>query len=94
MCAERKPGRSSQRSSWHLNRGSEVKKHVIFGWSIYFAGLAIWLYGYFTTGHPSFIDWHAYTPRWIADFIPNMESEIGMALMFASMVPMYWPHRS
>ena len=68
-----------------------MRKRVIFGWSIYFAGLAIWLYGYFTTGHPSFINWHAYTPRWIADFIPNMESEIGMVLMFASMVPMYWP---
>jgi hypothetical protein len=31
------------------------------------------------------------TPKWVAEFLPNIESEIGMALMFAGMVPTYWP---
>ena len=54
-------------------------------------GFGLWLYGYFEAGHPTLIDWRTYTPWWIADFLPNMESEIGMALIFASTVPMYWP---
>ena len=70
-----------------------MSRAVIIGWSIELAGTALWLYGYFATGNPSFIDWHAYTPWWIADYLPNIESEIGMALVFAGMVPLYWPAR-
>jgi hypothetical protein len=57
------------------------------------AGTALWLYGYYTPGHPAVIDWHANTSWWIADFLPNIESEIGMVLLFAGMIPMYWPAR-
>ena len=70
-----------------------VSKVVIVGWIISFVGMALWLYGYFAAGNPSLIDWHANTPWWIADYLPNIESEIGMALVFASMVPIYWPSR-
>jgi hypothetical protein len=56
------------------------------------AGMALWLYGYFATGNPALIDWHD-TPWWISDFLPNIESEIGMVLVFAGMVPIYWPCR-
>jgi hypothetical protein len=70
-----------------------VSKTVIIGWIISLAGIALWIYGYFVTGNPSLIDWQANTPRWIADFLPNIESEIGMALAFAGMVPIYWPPR-
>jgi hypothetical protein len=55
--------------------------------------MAIWLYGYFVPGNPSLIDWRAHTPWWIADFLPNIESEIGMVLMLLSIVPTYWPRR-
>lgn len=68
-----------------------MSKTIIIGWIIELAGMALWLYGYFTSGHPSLIDWHASTPWWIADWLPNIESEIGMALVFAGMVPLYWP---
>jgi hypothetical protein len=44
-------------------------------------------------GNPALIDWHANTSWWIADFLPNIESEIGMALAFAGIVPIYWPGR-
>jgi len=70
-----------------------VSKTIIIGWIIELAGTALWLFGYFTTGNPSVIDWHASAPWWISDFLPNIESEIGMALVFAGMIPMYWPAR-
>ena len=54
-------------------------------------GTALWVYGYFAHGNPSLIDWQANTPRWIAEFLPNIESEIGMALALIGMVPIYWP---
>jgi hypothetical protein len=50
-------------------------------------GSLIWIYGYFVHGHPSFVDWQSRTPWWIADFMPNAESEIGMGVMLASVVP-------
>jgi len=55
--------------------------------------MALWTYGYFATGHPSLIEWHANSPWWIADFLPNIEAEIGMALICASMIPIYLPPR-
>ena len=58
------------------------------------AGTALWLYGYFTSGHPPLFNWHSDAPWWIADYLPNVESEIGMALMLAAMVPIYWPSKS
>ena len=64
---------------------------AIIGWMVSLAGTALWLYGYFATGNRSLIDWHAHTPWWVADFLPNIESEIGMVLAFAAMLPIYWP---
>ena len=58
----------------------------IFGWAIYAVGFAIWLFGYLTAGHAPFY-WNATTPWWISSFVPNVEAEIGMALMFGSMIP-------
>lgn len=70
-----------------------MRKAVIVGWIMELAGVALWLYGYFSVGHPSLINWRAYTPWWIADYLSNTESEIGMALAFTGMVPLYWPAR-
>ena len=56
------------------------------GWAIYAAGFVIWLYGYLSAGHASAFDW----PSWISSFVPNLEAELGLALMFASMIPIYW----
>jgi hypothetical protein len=63
---------------------------VIIGWIVELVGTAFWLYGYYATGHQSIINWHAHAPWWIANFLPNIESEIGMALVFGGMIPMYW----
>jgi hypothetical protein len=58
------------------------------GWAIYAAGLVIWLFGYVSAGHASVFDWRADTR--IFSFVPNLEAELGLALMFASMIPIYW----
>ena len=65
-----------------------MRKSVIIGWIIELFGVALWLYGYFATGNPSLINWHAYTPWWIANYLPNIESEIGMSLACAGTVPL------
>jgi hypothetical protein len=70
-----------------------MSKAVIIGWMVELMGTALWVYGYFVTGNPSLINWHAYTPWWIANYFMNIESEIGIALVFAGMVPLYWPSR-
>jgi hypothetical protein len=60
------------------------------GWAIYAAGFAIWLFGHLSSaGHAPLFDWNAATPWWISSFVPNLEAELGMALMFASMIPIY-----
>ena len=59
------------------------------GWAIYAAGFAIWLFGYLSAGHDPLFDWKAATPWWISSFVPNVEAELGLALMFASMIPIY-----
>jgi hypothetical protein len=33
----------------------------------------------------------SHAPWWVADFLPNIECEIGMILIIAGMVPLYWP---
>ena len=54
------------------------------GRAIYAAGFAIWLFGYLSAGHAPLVDWKAATPWWISSFVPNLEAELGLALMFAS----------
>jgi len=66
-----------------------MSKPVVFGWIISLAGMALWFYGYFATGNPALIDWQSSTPWWIADYLPNIESEIGMLLVFAGMGLVY-----
>jgi hypothetical protein len=52
------------------------------GWAIYAVGFAIWLFGYLSAGHAALFDWKAATPWWISSFVPNLEAELGLALMF------------
>jgi hypothetical protein len=69
-----------------------------FGWAIYAAGFAIWLFGYLGAGHAPVFDWKGAMPWWIASFVPNLEAELGMTLMFASVIPIYggavWGNRA
>ena len=60
------------------------------GWAIYAAGFVIWFFGYLSVGHAPAFDWDVAMPWWISSFVPNREAELGLALMFVSMVPIYW----
>ena len=71
-----------------------VTKGAVSGWAMQLLGTALWLYGYYlTVGHTALIDWHAHAPWWIADFLPNLECEVGAAVTIAALVPLYWPAR-
>jgi hypothetical protein len=73
------------------NRGRDRMPNAkSIGWAIYAAGFVIWLFGYVTAGHASVFDWDVATPSWISSFVPNLEAELGLVLMFASMVLIYW----
>jgi hypothetical protein len=78
---------------WWRRRQKPVLRRIanakIFGWLLYAAGFAIWLFGYLSPGHAAVFHWKAATPWWISSFVPNLEAELGMALMFASMIPIY-----
>jgi hypothetical protein len=64
------------------------------GWAIYAAGFVIWFFGYVTAGHASVFDWDVATLSWISSFVPNLEAELGLVLMFASMIPILLARRT
>ena len=71
----------------------KMKVVIVLAWTLMLAGMALWGYGYFIPGTPPLVDWQANTPLWVADFLPNLESEIGLILTCLGMVPLYWPVR-
>jgi hypothetical protein len=70
--------------------GRPGRLFVISGWVVTALGTILWGYGYFTTGTPSLFNWSTYLPRWAADWLPNLEAEIGMVLLILGSVPLYW----
>ena len=40
---------------------------------------------------PPNIDWKSNAPWWIADYLPNMASELGLVLVCIGMISFYWP---
>ena len=73
--------------------GVRLSRAKRFGWAIYAAGFAIWLFGYLSAGHAPLFHWDTATPWWISSFVPNFEAELGLALSFAGMLPtLPWAH--
>ena len=55
--------RSNKRQSGYGEGGhGGVTKAAIIGWVIQSAGVAVCLYGYFSTGNPSIVDWQCHHP--------------------------------
>ena len=75
-------------AGWFI--GGRMPNAKSIGWTIYAAGVVIWLFGYLSAGHAPAFDWDVAAPSWISSFVPNLEAELGLALMFASMIPIYW----
>src|SRR5436309_614301 len=65
----------------------------VVGWIVCLGGSCLWLFGYFTVGTTPLFDLKPVAPSWIADYLPNLESEIGFVAAFLGMVPIYWPSR-
>jgi hypothetical protein len=70
-----------------------MSKAAILGSVLSLFGTAVWLYGYLATGTPPLINWRAHTPWWIANYLPNLQAEIGMAIMCIGAFVTYWPAR-
>jgi hypothetical protein len=64
--------------------------YIIAGWIASILGMALWTYAYFVTGTPSLIPWGNFLPPWAAEWLPNLEAEIGVMLLMAGSVPLYW----
>jgi hypothetical protein len=79
--------RSWQATSFPASGTDGIANAKSIGWAIYAAGSAISLFGYLSASHAPLFDWKAATPWWISSFVPNLEAELGLALMFASMIP-------
>jgi len=62
----------------------------ITGWGGYIVGIALWLYGYFTSGSATFVDWPSISPTWVSSLMPNMEAELGIFIMCLAMLPITW----
>jgi hypothetical protein len=63
---------------------------VLSGWIATVLGMILWGYGYFATGTPPLVTWSTYLPTWAADWLPNLEAEIGMVLLILGSIPAYW----
>ena len=62
-------------------------------WAAMIVGTALWGYGLFVTGTAPIIDWTSNAPWWIADYLPNMESELGLVLLCLGSLAPHWPRR-
>ena len=54
---------------------------IVTSWAAMIVGTALWGCGLFVTGTAPIIDWKSNAPWWIADYLPNMESELGLVLV-------------
>jgi len=70
-----------------------LKALMILGYLISIAGAALWLYGYFRPGNPPLVDWQMHTPWWIANFLPSLQAEVGLAMMLVGTALSCWPPR-
>jgi len=75
------PGDSHEWEQNHSMSSTEIIANVLC-----VAGAALWVFGYFVTGHPAVLDWPSFAPSWISAFLPNFESELGMLVSLAGVV--------
>jgi hypothetical protein len=47
----------------------------------------------FLTGTLPLIPWGNFLAPWAAEWLPNLEAEIGLVLVIAGSIPLYWEMR-
>jgi len=65
---------AAQAGAMRLRLSKKIANAKSFGWAMYAAGSAIWLFGYLSAGHAPLFDWNAATPWWVSSFVPNFEA--------------------
>lgn len=63
---------------------------ITIGWAATLLGCALWTYGYFAGGGSSIFDWPTLAPRWISEYLPNWQAEVGLALALLGSIPLYY----
>jgi hypothetical protein len=67
------------------------KAYIGIGWVLTVAGTVLWTLGYFfTSGSSPFLDWPSFSPQWIADYLPNWQSEAGLLMAFLGQAPILY----
>ena len=70
---------------------AENRKHwPTIGWAATFVGCALWTLSYFTSGSFSLINWPSFAPHWFAQYLPNWQAEVGLALTILGSIPVYY----
>jgi hypothetical protein len=73
-----------------MNASTQYRQHTILGWAMTLVGCVLWTYGYFVGGSQSLLNWPAFAPSWIADYLPNLPAEIGVLLTLVGSIPIYY----
>lgn len=73
-----------------MGNGKHYRNYTILGWIATLVGCALWSYGYFVGGSPSLLNWQAFSPHWIANYLPNWQAEAGMLLTLVASIPIYY----
>ncbi len=77
---------SDERSQFELR----LKRFTQIGWAGTILGCLLWCWGYFATNSAPFFMWSNFAPYWIADFMTNWQEELGILLMLAASIPLYY----
>ena len=73
-----------------MDTSKQYRGYSTLGWALTLVGCALWAYGYFGGGSPPLLNWSTFAPHWVADYLPNWQSEIGLLLTLAGSVPVYY----
>ena len=71
------------------NSAGSYRTLIVIGWALTFAGSALWTLGY-SSGSSPFLSWPSFSPQWIADYLPNWQSEAGLLMAFLGQAPILY----
>ena len=61
------------------------KKLKFTAYALSAIGTALYLYGYFADGSAALISW----PEWASEYVPNLQAELGLAISFIALIPLF-----
>ena len=73
-----------------METSQQYRSYTTLGWIATLIGCALWSYGYFVGGSSPFLNWPAFSPHWIADYLPNWQAETGLLLTLVASIQIYY----